>query len=139
LAKEIVDARLNAIAGGPLFSTEKGKALTSNCIASLLVKRRNSMSIAHFTSHDLRRTVATQMADLEIPENVIAKVLGHESGGKEARTLIRHYVRSGFIEVKTRALELWDLQLRCIIDRTAMPVRFLPLLEGRRAGVQSEP
>jgi integrase len=112
LAREIVERHLPPTNQGPLFRTEKGQALTSNCVGSVMVKRRKSIPIEHFTSHDLRRTVATGLIDLGFPAEVVAAVLGHEAGGKDVRTLMRHYVRSEQIEAKRRALAAWDGVLR---------------------------
>jgi len=115
LAREIVESRLNRISEGPLFVTERGQPLTANCVASLLVNRRKDIPIEHFTSHDLRRTVATSLVDLGFSFEVAAAVLGHEAGGKDVRTLIRHYVRSDLVERKRGALESWDRHLRQIL------------------------
>jgi integrase len=115
LAREIVASRLQPFAEGPLFRTEAGAPLTANCVASLLVKRRRGIPIAHFTSHDLRRTVATGLVDLGFSYDIVAAALGHEAGGKDVRTLIRHYVRTDMIEQKRAALRAWDAQLRQIV------------------------
>jgi integrase len=88
IAREIIEAKLETTNAGPLFRTEHGDVLTSNCVASMFVKRRKSMPLAHFTSHDLRRTVATQLVELGFSYEVVAAVLGHEVGTKEVRTLI---------------------------------------------------
>ena len=112
LARDIVASRLKTINEGPLFTAEQSDLLTTNCIASLIVKRRKQIPIAHFTTHDLRRTVATGLVDLGFPFEVVAAVLGHETGGKDVRTLIRHYVRSDLVDRKRKALEAWDTHLR---------------------------
>jgi integrase len=115
IAREIVESRLKRTNEGPLFANERGQSLGANCVSSLLVHRRKEIPIAHFTSHDLRRTVATGLVDLEFPLEVVAAVLGHEAGGKDVRTLVRHYVRSDLIERKRQALQAWDARLRHIL------------------------
>jgi hypothetical protein len=40
----------------------------------------------------------------------------HESGGRETRTLVRHYVRTDLVERKKTVLEAWHRRLREIID-----------------------
>ncbi len=87
----------------------------SNLVASMLVKHRKEVPIDHFTSHDLRRTVATGLVDLGIPYELTAGVLGHEVGVKEVKTLIRHYVRTDLLERKSNALLAWDTRLRQIV------------------------
>lgn len=126
-AKEIVERRLKSTHEGPLLTTEQGKPLTSNCVASLIVKRRKDIPIEHFTSHDLRRTVATGLVDLGLSYDVVAAVLGHEAGSKHVRTLIRHYVRSDLIEPKRRALKAWDAHLQKILRGETPPASVTPL------------
>jgi integrase len=118
LAREILQRRLQMCSQGTLFVAENGKALTTNFVASMLTKRRKKIPIAHFTSHDLRRTVATALVDLGFSFEVVAAVLGHTSGRAEVRTLIRHYVRSDLIERKRQALDAWSAQLREIVGRS---------------------
>ena len=81
-----------------------------------IVARRGRAPIAHFSSHDLRRTAATEMAKLGLPLELIATVLGHEAGGgSETRTLRKHYVHDPFIDRKAHALATWDRRLRAIL------------------------
>jgi len=62
--------------------------------------------LAHWTIHDIRRTVATGMADLGIQPHIIEQVLNHQSGHK--RGVAGIYNRSSYQrEVKT-ALALWS-------------------------------
>jgi integrase len=129
LARSIVETRLQSIEQGPLFTTEEGEPLTSNCVASLIVKRRKDIPLEHFTSHDLRRTVATGLVDLGFSYEVVAAVLGHEVGNKNVRTLMRHYVRSDQIDKKKIALEAWERRLAQILGGEAPPhnvMRFPP-------------
>jgi hypothetical protein len=62
--------------------------------------------------------------------DLIAAVVGHEAGGKETRTLIRHYVRTDLIESKTRVLSAWDKRLADIVAGRATS----NVLHLRRAG-----
>lgn len=133
LALEIVRAKLKTITKGPLFITEQGLPLTSSHVASILVKRRKRVPIAHFVSHDLRRTVATGMVDLGISFETVAAVLGHEVGGASVRILARHYVRSDFLERKRTALDAWDGKLRSIIAGDVAPANVHKIADARRA------
>ena len=74
-----------------------------------------TLPIAKFTSHDLRRTFATMLAEMGIALDLVAAIVGHESGGKETRTLVRHYVRSDMLERKAHALRAWDGRLKAIV------------------------
>ena len=76
------------------------------------------------TTHDLRRTVATHLAEMGIALDLVASLVGHEAGGKETRTLVRHYIRTDFIERKTHVLCAWDKRLQEILSgREAKVIR----------------
>jgi integrase len=116
IARDIIETRLAIRPRGPLFSAESGKPFTSAHIGHYVLSRLDKMPIAKFTTHDLRRTVATTLAEMGISFELIAAVIGHESGAKDTRTLVRHYVRSDLIERKRTVLESWDCRLREIVE-----------------------
>lgn len=133
LAREIIELRLSKTRQSALFSNERGKALKSNDVGSQIVNRRSKIPIAHFVSHDLRRTVATELIDLGISYDLVAAVLGHEVGGKQTRTLVKHYVRTDMIPQKRVALEAWDARLRTILDGHQVPSNIVRLTTAGRA------
>jgi hypothetical protein len=51
-----------------------------------------------------------------VPLEVVAAVIGHEAGGKETRTLVRHYVRTDLIERKIQVLRAWDERVRHVVS-----------------------
>ena len=104
LAREILEQRLSGIEKGPLFLLEKGVVMTSAHIGHYLLTRRTRLPIAVFTSHDLRRTFATMLAEMGIALDLVAAIVGHESGGRDTRTLVRHYVHTDMLERKAHAL-----------------------------------
>ncbi|EPW6709344.1 tyrosine-type recombinase/integrase [Vibrio parahaemolyticus] len=57
--------------------------------------------------HDLRRTVATGMSDLEIDPYIVEAMLGHSLGGVQGI-----YNRSHYLSKKQKALEVWVSKLR---------------------------
>jgi integrase len=66
------------------------------------------------TPHDLRRTVASQMAAMGIGENIVARVLNHASEiGKTITGSV--YIRHSFAAEKRHALEAWAAELERII------------------------
>jgi integrase len=115
LAREILKPRLSGVEKGPLFLLDKGVVVTSAHIGHYLLTRRTTLPIAVFTSHDLRRTFATMLAEMGIALDLVAAIVGHESGGKETRTLVRHYVHTDMLERKTHALRIWDERLKAIM------------------------
>ena len=58
--------------------------------------------------------------------DLVAAVVGHEAGGKETRTLVRHYVRTDLIDRKAHVLRAWDERLQDIVTGrdTANVLRF---------------
>jgi integrase len=114
-ARQIIEARLSNVQAGPLFTAETGTVLTAAHIGHYLLVRRDKLPIEKFTTHDLRRTVATRLTEMGIALDLVAAVVGHEAGGKETRTLVRHYVRTDLIERKLHVLRSWDERLQDIV------------------------
>jgi integrase len=114
-ARELLEPRLEGTEVGPLFLLEKAVVMTSAHIGHYLLTRRTRLPIATFTSHDLRRTFATMLAEMGVALDLIAAIVGHEAGTKETRVLVRHYVRSNMLERKAQALRMWDERLRAIV------------------------
>ena len=55
------------------------------------------------------------LAEMGIALDLVAAVLGHEAGGKDTRTLVRHYIRTDLIERKIHVLRAWDERLQVIV------------------------
>lgn len=64
-----------------------------------------------WTLHDLRRTFATLLNDMQIEPYVVEQLLGHSLGG-----VMAIYNRSQHIEKKKVALDLWVAKLNDIMD-----------------------
>jgi integrase len=114
-ARDILEQRVSGVEKGPLFLLEKGVVVTSAHIGHYLLTRGPTLPIAKFTSHDLRRTFATMLAEMGVALDLVAAIVGHEAAGKETRTLVRHYVRTDMLERKAHALQVWDERLRAIV------------------------
>ena len=115
VAREILEQRLSGVEKGPLFLLDKGVVVTSAHIGHYLLTRRATLPIAVFTSHDLRRTFATMLAEMGVALDLVATIVGHELGGRDTRTLVRHYVHTDMLERKAQALKAWDDRLRGIV------------------------
>ena len=131
LARELIEAKLGKVPRGPLFITETEKPLAAAHVGHALLKRRKRFPVLAFTTHDLRRTVATMLAEMAVPLELVAALVGHESGAKEVRTLVRHYVKSDQIERKKAALEAWDKRLRAIISAQPTAENVTDISEAR--------
>jgi integrase len=82
--------------------------LASHGIAHAMRGALNELGLAAdpATPHDLRRTVASQLAAMGIGENVVARVLNHASEiGKTITGAV--YIRHSFVLEKRYALESW--------------------------------
>ena len=60
--------------------------------------------------HDLRRTCATNLAELGVPLHTISRVLNHAEGG-----VTKIYARHSYLKEKRDALNLWASELNKII------------------------
>jgi integrase len=126
MAREILAPHLAGV-DGLLFLSSTGIEINSNLLASHLYQRQSRFPVAHFTSHDLRRTVASQMASMGIPLETIALTVGHAAGEKATRTLIKHYVFDEMLDRKKHALEAWDQRLRLILAGASASSNVTPL------------
>lgn len=99
--------------GNPLY-TEEGKPATEN-----------RLGVEHFTSHDLRRTAATFMAQAGELDEVIDAVLNHSKSG-----VIKVYNQYRYDREKQLALEAWERKLKSIVSGKKNPV--IPLQRKKR-------
>jgi integrase len=113
LAREIINTRGDEILF--LFPSPSGEAFNSDLIGHRLRQRLDKLPIAGFVTHDLRRTVATEMVKLGLSLDLVATVVGHSAGSAHTSTLVRHYVHDEFIDRKADALARWDRRLRQIL------------------------
>jgi integrase len=82
------------------------------------------------TPHDLRRTVASQMAAMGIGENIVARVLNHASEiGKTITGAV--YIRHSFAAEKRHALEAWAAELQRIIHNETSDFDVLSIARAR--------
>jgi integrase len=74
----------------------------------------NRKPLPPWTIHDIRRSVATGMADLGVQPHIIEAVLNHVSGHKGGVAGI--YNRSSYAAEKAAALARWDEHVRSIVS-----------------------
>jgi integrase len=132
IAREIIENHLACTPTGRLFTNSNGDPLTSINIATTLISRRASTTLAHFTTHDLRRTVATELIEMGIPLDLVADILGHEGGTATTKILTKHYVRADMTERKRTALIAWDARLREYLEGQLTPANVVRFAEATR-------
>lgn len=90
-------------------SKTRAKPITASNYAHVVDAVRAALKLEHFTSHDLRRSAATRMAQGGTLPHVIEAVLNHVSGAKAGVAGI-YNVHSYFHEART-ALNRWVKRL----------------------------
>ena len=68
---------------------------------------------ARLTVHDLRRTVGTGLARLELSKDIRARILNHVEGARSVTDAV--YNQHEFWAEKRVALLLWETELRRIV------------------------
>lgn len=111
-AMRILESMPGMPSGPFLLSTTAGAKPVYTVTPSALGRLKLSVAsefngcMAHWTIHDLRRTVATHLGRLGVDELMIERVLGHRIGGVRAV-----YNRYRYLEEKRKALSVWAREL----------------------------
>ncbi len=74
-------------------------------------KKKDLLPVESFSPRDLRRTMATQLAELGIDQFIIGKVLSHT----EKSVTGRHYNKYHYDKEKEAAMRAWEARLREIV------------------------
>ena len=69
-----------------------------------------------FTPHDIRRTVRTRLAELQIAEFIAERILGHKLQG-----MLAVYNQHDYLAEKRQALERWESTVRKIVGLDQAP------------------
>jgi len=83
--------------------------------------------VTNWTPHDIRRSVATKMADLGVLPHIIEQVLNHQSGHRAGPAGI--YNKSSYEREVRAALALWEDHVRTLVEggeRKIVPMRQVP-------------
>lgn len=98
---------------------------------SLTSDEHKALSLIHGGTYewtDLRRTVATRLAELGFDETTIGRVLNH------ARVTVtaKHYNQHAYLDETRRALSAWDVELHRILANKAKKKAAVLPMRGRR-------
>lgn len=113
--RAILDARPRN--DGFVFGARAGRPFSGWGTRKVALDRRLNdagINLEHWTIHDLRRSVATGMAELGTPPHVIEAVLNHVSGHKSGVAGI--YNRANYEPQKRIALQSWADHLEAIVS-----------------------
>jgi integrase len=122
MAWAIIDAVPHRHGLDRLFGASRGAGFDAWTAAKRKFDER--VKIAPYVLHDLRRTVATRMADLGVAPHIIEALLNHVSGHKAGVAGI--YNRSSYEREVRAALALWADHVRSIVEggeRKIIPLR----------------
>jgi integrase len=97
-----------------VFPGHRVSPMSSSAFAQLVERIRLSLRMADFTSHDLRRTVATRLAGLGILPHIIEAILNHSAGVISGVSAV--YNRHSYQPEKKRALHAWAREIERIAD-----------------------
>ncbi len=109
-ATEILTEWHSVAGSGPHVFASEGSKRSSFSGFSKSKRRLDELSGVHnWTVHDLRRTTATNLAEMRIPPHVIERVLNHTGGS--ISPIARVYNRHAYEDEMRDALERWSARL----------------------------
>jgi integrase len=91
----------------------RAKADLDDRIRKAATARDPKAKLVPWTLHDIRRTVATGMADLGVQPHVVEAVLNHVSGHKAGVAGI--YNRAAYTAEKRQALDMWGARVAALV------------------------
>ena len=123
LSPAMVELLGHARAGGPVFTLNGKKPYAGHQLLKAFLDRESG--VAGWTYHDIRRTVASGLAALQVPQDTIDRVLNHSKG-----TLAGTYNRHRYLDEKRRALEAWADHLAFILGKAHDGANVVELCAG---------
>jgi integrase len=106
---------------GPRRREQNGEAIKQGGFQgwskSKIALDAQTKSIGAWRLHDVRRTVATRMAELGVQPHIVEAVLNHASGHKAGIAGV--YNRAAYVDEKTAALALWAKHIDRLISGTS--------------------
>ena len=118
----ILEASEAADGASFLFPSPSGnKPIAGHAIATAVRRSQGTIGFEHWTTHDLRRTVASGMAEMGISPFIIGHVLNHVSTTRATITTAI-YARYSYDKEKREALDAWSARLAGIIGQQASVV-----------------
>ena len=102
-----------------LFPSPNGeRSMDAHAPTRALARARDAIGLNDFRIHDLRRTAATQMAELGVSPHTISMILNHVSA-RQGTITSKVYVQYSYDREKRDALEAWSARIEAIISAEA--------------------
>jgi integrase len=130
LALSLIDEAIADARNGYLFPSGEGSLLPAT-VARAVGRAQELFGLPHWTPHDLRRTVVTNMQRLGVQPIVIGHVVNHRSITKAGVTL-GIYGQYSYDAEKRQALDHWADHLQAIIAGDSEKV--VPMVRPNRDG-----
>jgi integrase len=112
--RSILESCLRMASRDCVFGARAAAGFTSWALSKPDLDRRSGISTA-WTLHDLRRSVATGMANIGIQPHIIEQILNHQSGHKRGPAGI--YNLSSYADQVRGALGAWERYIALLVDR----------------------
>ncbi len=114
--KVLKDRKNNLQKSDYVFASTMNPKEPINWLQKIAGEVREKSTIKDFRLHDLRRTVATYMAELKVDRTTLGKVLNHKGlAGDSQVTAV--YDRHDYLEEKKAALCKWNNELYLITEK----------------------
>ena len=121
MALAIIKGVPKMVSRDQLFGTRAGSGFASWDRGKVALDERSG--VTDWTPHDIRRSVATKMADIGVQPHIIEQILNHQSGHKAGPAGI--YNRSSYEREVRNALALWEDHVRTLVaggERKVVPI-----------------
>jgi integrase len=122
MALDIIRGVPRMVSRDQLFGGRSDSGFCAWHLGKIALDRRSGVS--NWTPHDLRRTVATKMADIGVQPHIIEQILNHQSGHRSGPAGI--YNRSRYEREVRSALGMWADHVRALVEggeRRVVPMR----------------
>jgi integrase len=113
MAWSVINAVPRIASRDHLFGVRAGSGFTAWAANKTALDQRLGDTVAPFILHDIRRSVATRMADVGVQPHIVEQILNHQSGHKAGPAGI--YNRSSYEREVRIALALWADHVRTLI------------------------
>jgi integrase len=114
MAMEIINEVPRQVSRDQLFGSHSSAGFTSWANGKHALEARSGVTDPPWTVHDIRRSVATGMADIGIQPHIIEQVLNHRGGHRRGPAGI--YNRSTYDREVRNALALWADHIRTLAE-----------------------
>jgi integrase len=114
LAWDIIQAVPRMANRDQLFGARTDKGFTAWAAGKADLDRKLGTAVAPFVLHDIRRSVATGMANIGVQPHVIEQILNHVSGHKSGIAGV--YNRSSYQREVKAAMALWADHVRTLAE-----------------------